>query len=309
MSIVLLLIGLLILIKWADFFIDGSSGIARKAWLSPFIIGLTIVSLGTSAPELFINIQSALDAHTQLALWNILGSNISNILLVCGISAAIRWLQMSKIIHQNFSISLIFGILLGIISLASGWTIGIIGGIILLIASGIYMYYMLRTIRQQEVLSPDPLKHPHRLLILMIVWWLLVMILGSSMVVDNAVIIAQKIWLSERIIWLTVVAIGTSLPELITALMAVRKWEWEIGVGNIVGSNILNIGIIGWLTAILHPITFLRPNYFDLFVFLWATVLVLVLLFVGRRYKITRLQWGLFLLLYAVYIGYVVVMG
>ncbi len=309
MNIVLLLVGLAILVKWADFFVDWASGLAKRIGLPPFIIGLTVVALGTSAPELFVNLQSAINWHTELAIWNILGSNIANILFICGVCALIWWVQMDKIIHQNFAISLLFGVLLWIVSLTAGGTIGVIWGVVLLIATTAYLYYMFKTSEKQDILEAESTGYPYRKLILMVAWWLTALILGSNMAVKGAVSIAGLIWLSERIIGLTIIAIGTSLPELITTVVSIRKGQWEMWIGNIVWSNILNIGLIGGITALIHPVIFYKSTYLDLFVYLWVTILVLILLFIGKKYKITKVRWWLFLLLYIIYVAYIIIQG
>ncbi len=307
MSVLLLIIGFAILVKWADVFIDWASGIAKKLWVTPLIIGLTIVAFGTSAPELFINVQSALHQHTDLALWNILWSNISNILLVCWLAAALGWLHMDKIIQQNFAISLSFGVLLWILSLNSWSSVWVIGWIILIVAMGFYMYYMFHTSKQQDILPPEKTKYLSWQLILMMLLWLVGLIFWSDMVVENAVNIAKNIWMSERVIGLTVIALWTSLPELMTTIVSIRKGQWELWVGNIVWSNIFNIGIIWAITWIIHPMVFQQQTYFDLFVFLWATVLVLILLFTWKKFRITKPQWRVFVSLYIVYIVYSII--
>lgn len=309
MSVLLLIIGLAILVKWADIFIDWASGIAKKLWISPLIIGLTIVAFWTSAPELFINAQSALHNHTDLALWNILWSNISNILLICWLAAALTWLQMDKIIQQNFAISLGFGVLIWILSLNSWSSVWVIWWIVLIIAMCTYMYYMFHTSRQQDILPPEDSIYPIWQLSIMITWGLLALIFGSDMVVEHAVNIAKSIWMSERVIWLTVIALWTSLPELMTTIVSIRKGQWELWVGNIVWSNIFNIGMIWAITGIIHPMVFQQQTYFDLFVFLWATILVLVLLFTWKKYRITKPQWAVFIILYITYIAYSIVQG
>lgn len=309
MSVLLLITGLAILVKWADVFIDGASGIAKRLWISPLIVWLTIVAFGTSAPELFINAQSALQQHTDLALWNILWSNISNILLICWLAAALGWLHMDKIIQQNFAISLGFWVLIWILSLNSWSSLWVVGWIVLIVAMWFYMYYMFRTSKQQDILPPEKSKHPLRLLSFMILWGLVALIFWSDMVVEHAVNIAKILWMSERVIWLTVIALWTSLPELMTTIVSIRKWQWELWVGNIVWSNIFNIGMIWAITGIIHPMVFQQQTYFDLFVFLWATILVLILLFTWKRFRITKPQWAVFVILYIAYIAYSIIQG
>ncbi len=307
MSYVLFLFWLALLIKWADFFVDWASGIARKLWVSPLLTGLTIVAMGTSAPELFININAALQWHTDLAMGNIVGSNISNIMLIGWIGALCWWMFLDKVIIKNFYISLSFAILLWLVSFE--WVSGVagiwyIGWVICLLARVCYMYYMVRTKEVQDPEITDTKVRSIPLLLWMILVWLLWLFYGSDMVIVNVLSMGAAFWISERIMGLVVVAIGTSLPELVTTIIAVRKWQCALGIGNVVGSNIFNIGLIGWLTAIVHPVVFSPQTYRDLRALLLFTVLFIGLSYIQPRYKITPLQWVLLIIVYIMYIAY-----
>lgn len=307
MYYILLLLWLTMLIKWADLFVDGASWIAKKLWLSPLLIGLTIVAMGTSAPELFVNINAALGSHTDLAMGNIIGSNISNIMLIGWIWALCGWMLLDKITLRNFVISLAFVLLLGLVSLVpinDVRSVSYMGWILCLLARWWYMYYMIRTREKQDIDEVDIHKHATWVLGVFMVLWLLWLFYGSDMVITNALLIGSKLWISERIMGLVVVAIGTSLPELVTTVVAVRKWQCSLWIGNIIGSNIFNIWLIGWLTAIIHPITFSPGAYVDLLVLLSATLLFICLAYLQPRYKITRLQWCLLIVCYILYVTY-----
>ncbi len=307
MLYILFLVWLALLIKWADFFVDWASGIARKLWISPLLTGLTIVAMGTSAPELFININAALQGHTDLAMGNIIGSNISNIMLIGWIGALCWWMFLNKIIIKNFFISLSFALLLWVVSFE--WVAGTsgiwyIGWAVCLLARVWYMYYMIYTKEVQEPEIVDTKVRSIWLLSGMILAWLLWLFYGSEMVIASALNIGSVFWIPERIMGLVVVAIGTSLPELVTTIVAVRKWQCALWIGNIVGSNIFNIWLIGWLTAIIHPITFSSQVYTDLWFLFLATILFILLAYMQPRYKITLLQWVLLIVCYISYVAY-----
>lgn len=261
MDILFLAIGFVFLVKGADFFVSGASGIAKKLRVSALIIGLTIVAFGTSAPELAVSVNSSIAGSSSICMGNIVGSNIFNLLVVLGVSATISTVVVSKdIIKKDYPISIIaVGIIFvfGVFEFFGDGdkTVSLIEGIILL---GIFVVYMIKLVsdgKKQAALHSEEetksLSMPKALILTGV--GLAGIIIGSQMVVNGASGIARSLGVSEEIIGLTIVAIGTSLPELVTSIVAARKGENEIAVGNVVGSNIFNILLIGGVCATLSP--------------------------------------------------------
>ena len=305
MWIALLIVGLVLLVKGADWFVDGSAGIAHRAKISPLIIGLTIVAFGTSAPELAVSITGAVQGSTDIAVGNVVGSNITNILLILGIAALIKKLPVQRnSLTLDLPVLLLSGALLiglGVWGNKINWW----EGLILLGILAVYMTVLIVRAKKQlkaQKLSPEqvPLeiadteKKPEKPKGKVKVWFeamqeklwfcMLLALVGLGMVVgggilfvDGAKYIAVKLGASERVIGLTVVAIGTSLPELVTSVVAVSKGETDIAVGNIIGSNIFNILLIAGASALFHPLAFtIKGNLVDALVAFGASALLYV---------------------------------
>lgn len=299
---VLLLLWLAILLKWADVFVDAASGISKKLWMSQLLIGLTIVAMWTSAPELFVSISAALHWHTDLALGNIIGSNITNLLLIGWIGALCWSVRLDRSLLQSFYISLLMAALLRATSFEwvswSQW-IGIIGWFILAITRSIYLIYTIYYKKKDhDDVSSTTSAHSRRYLLCMTILWILWLCYGSHLVTQNALAIGTMIWASERIMGLVVVAIWTSLPELVTTIVAVRKWSCNLWIGNIIGSNIFNIWLIGWLTAIIHPIAFSWPSNNDIVFLILTTLVFIISMHISQRHNITRIQGWILIIVY-----------
>lgn len=307
MDIVLLIIGFLLLVKGADFFVDGAASIARRFNISTMVIGLTLVAFGTSAPELAVSINAALDKSNGLVFGNVIGSNILNILLVLGLSAAITpiSIRLKTILKEMpFAIIATVATLFMALDLTIDQTPNVISrvdGLMLLILFAIYFYSMLEIIvlgKEEgafEEISEMPLP---RSLILTVIG-MAAIIWGSDLTVTGAVGIARTLGLSEVIIGLTIVAIGTSLPELITSVVAARKGENDIAVGNIIGSNIFNLLLVLGVSAVINPVIIDRSSILDLSILTLAMVVVLPIMYTGK--KITRKE-GIFMSL--AYVAY-----
>lgn len=306
LSVLLLFLWFGLLLKGSDFFIDGASAIARKFRLSQMFIWLTIVAFGTSAPELFVNIQSALHWHTELALWNILWSNIANIALILWIGIIIWSFVIAKKISKDVLISIIFA--LGFLALLMIWwsdisRIGsIVIGLVLLCGFWVYFWYTYRHRTTALEVNDPTISHKLWLLIVMIIWWLVAIVIGGELVVNNAIKIAEYFGVSARVIGLTIVSVGTSLPELMTTIVSLKKWYHEIGVWNIIWSNIFNIWLIGWITSIFSPIVFERSSYYDFSILLILSLLLFWFIYFNKS-KMKNWQW---LSLFVVYILYIV---
>lgn len=306
--IALILIGLALLFKGASWLLESASFVAEKTGIPKFVIGVTIIALGTSIPELVITIFSTLEGRNELIIGNVIGSNISNILLVIGISSAIAPIKVEKLVGERDIPFSFLGIVLFVILTADSFLNGVeqnslsrSDGLILLTVFLIFIYYMLFSHKE----------HHHRLNVATkkkisakISWGalgLLCLIFGGSLVVDNSIQIAEILGISEKVIGLTIISIGTSLPELVTMLVSIRKGETDIGVGNIIGSNIINLLFILGLSIFVSPLSNIQGLEIDLFVLVLSTLLLYFSLFLGKRYKVDRNEGFFFVVIYLVY--------
>ena len=306
MEYVLLLVGFFLLIKGADWFVDGSSSLAKFLRVPSAIIGLTIVAFGTSAPELSVSVTAGLSGQNEIAISNVLGSNLFNLLVVTGVCAIIAAVPVNRtIIRRELPLSIAAAVMLLIFCL-TGNTVGRIEGILFL---AVFAWFLFRQIKEalssRHEAPSDPMEQvisPVKSIILIVIGCIGV-VLGGTLVVDNATIIARNFGLSETFIGLTIIAIGTSLPELVTSVVASGKGENDLAIGNVVGSNIFNILMILGLSTTLHPITVQYTAIVDS-IFLIA-VSVLVLLFCRTRRYIDRWEGVIMVALYAAYSVYI----
>ena len=308
---IMLVIGFLFLIKGADFFVDGSGSIAKKLRVPDIIIGLTVVAMGTSMPELVVSATSALGGSSDIAIGNVVGSNTINVLVILGLSAVILPLCVdSSIFKRDIPVLLLTAVVVPVIALLSknsdgGYMIGRVGGIVLIV---LFIGYILLTIKaaldyrkanadaadEEEIKERSWLKS-----ILFTVGGAAVIIIGGDLSVDGAVAIAKQLGISEAVIGLTIVALGTSLPELVTSVVAARKGNSDIALGNIVGSNIFNALLILGTTAIIKPIPVPFISIIDLFILLGISIYLAITARTGKR--LTRLEGASYLLIYAAY--------
>lgn len=311
-SIILLILWFVLLVKWSDFFIDWASGLAKKYKLSEMFIGLTIVAFGTSAPELFVNIQSAFQGHTQLALANIIGSNIANLALILWIGIILWTFAVAKKVNKDILLSFVFGFLLFALLFigkdAPGYLPSILIWVLLL---GLFFTYFAYTYHNHS-LEVEPLEpvvsKKIRILLLMILGGLWAITLWGNLVVDSAVKIAEFFGVSSRIIWLTIVSLWTSLPELMTTIVSLKKGHHEIWVWNIIWSNIFNIGLIWGITSLIHPIVFEAGSYYD-FIVLFIITILLFLFVKYNKAHMKKWQGILFLWIYIIYILSLIVLN
>ena len=306
--IIFLISGILALFIGAEGLIRGSSALALKIGITPLVVGLTVVAFGTSTPELVVSLKAALIGNTSITLGNVIGSNIANIALILGTAALIRPLNVhANVVRKEIPIMIAFTILL-ILLLIEG-EVGFIDGIIFVISIVAYTIVNIILARKEKNAEvenefKDGLKTKINVpvSIIMIVAGLGLLILGANLFVNGAIAIAKFIGVSDAIIGLTVVAIGTSLPELITAAVASYKKESDIAVGNVVGSNIFNIlGILG-ITALITSINTDELNFVDFGVMLFAAIILLPLSKTG--FKISRLEGAFLVFGYIIYIFY-----
>ena len=298
-QLILLVIGFVLLIKGADIFVDGSSGIAAKFGIPQLVIGLTIVAMGTSAPEAAVSISAALKGSADITIGNIVGSNILNILIILGISSAIVPLAVARsTIRYEIPFMILITVLLALLGLDG--SINIIDGIIFLAAFAAYLTYLFLMAKKekQEEETPEDISAPKA--VIFIILGLGMIILGSNFTVDAASAIAKALGLSERFIGLTIVALGTSLPELFTSVSAARKGNADIAIGNIVGSNIFNILFIIGISTLIVEVPFASNFIFDTIIAAAAAVMLLVCSLAGKG-RLKRWAGILMLISYAAY--------
>lgn len=310
-NIILLVIGFIILIKGADIFVDGASGIAENFHVSKMLIGLTIVAFGTSAPEFAVSVKSIISNNGDIVLGNVIGSNIINILLILGLSSIIHSLNVKNAtVKKELPITLLLTTLFAVLLSDNIFDKGIINsftrgdGITVLLFFLVFIYYLISMARNKTEEVEEKEKIPMIKAIAFLLIGIIGVVLGSNFVVDSASKIATILGVSERMIALTIIAFGTSLPELVTSLTATRKGEYDIAIGNVVGSNIFNIGmVIGIPTSIFGGIGKISFSYIDLIVMIVAAVLLFMFSF--RDYKISKREGIIFILLFITYYSYV----
>jgi cation:H+ antiporter len=317
MIYVLLIIGFVLLIKGADYFVEGSSKIAAALKISPLLIGLTIVAMGTSAPEATVSIVAALDGSAGVAVGNVVGSNIFNITFVVGLAAVIFPLTVgSETIRKEIPFTLLASvallILISDISLQQmdGNYLTRSDGFILLLFFAIFLYYIFEVARKdrkdtqytENTTNEKPKWGKNTLLT---VGGLAAIIFGGELVVNNATEIAISFGMSETLVGLTIVAIGTSLPELITSVTAAIKKENEIALGNIIGSNIFNIFFVLGLASSISPFAIEGTIVIDILLLIVITLVLLV--FSRTNYKVGKMEGGLLAVIYIVYMVYIII--
>lgn len=300
-------LGFVLLIKGADYLVDGSASIAKRFNISNLVIGLTIVAFGTSAPELIVNLFASFNGSSDLAISNVLGSNLANMLLILGVASVIYPLQVkSNTVWKEIPLSLLAIVLVFfmandvIFDNASTNAISRIDGISLISFFIIFMYYSFGIAKntdesledEVEVLSVSKSS-------LYVLFGMIGLALGGKWIVDGAVFIAKSFNMTEALIGLTVVAIGTSLPELATSYAAAKKQNADIAVGNTVGSNIFNVFWILGLSSLIRPLPFdAVNNNVDIYAAIGASLLLFIFMFVGRKHLLQRYQGVLFLVAY-----------
>lgn len=302
LQVLLLALGFVLLIKGADWFVDGSSSVAARFGIPQLVIGLTIVAMGTSAPEAAVSISAAFSGNADITVGNIVGSNILNVLIILGLSSVIIPIAVAKstVKYEMPFMILITGLLL---LLGFDGKLGLLDGMIFLVFFAAYLIYLFVMAKkdkneQQEDESIKQLSLPKSIIFVII--GLAMIILGSNVTVDAASKIAEMFGMDERFIGLTVVALGTSLPELFTSVSAARKGNADIAIGNIVGSNIFNILFICGISALIIPIPFASNFVFDVIIAIAAAVMLMLCSIIGKH-KLKRWAGIIMLLSYAAY--------
>jgi cation:H+ antiporter len=309
MNILLLLIGgFILLIKGADYLVNGSSELAKRMGVSDLVIGLTVVAFGTSTPELLVNIFSSAQGNTEIAIGNIIGSNIFNILLILGVSALIYPLAVTKgTVWKEIPFSLLAVAVIGFLSndilfdQAERSVLTRVDGFVFLSFFVIFLYYIVSILKVENDQQQQSSKVSLIKSLVMVIGGLVALIFGGKIVVDGAVKVASQLGVSQSLIGLTIVAAGTSLPELATSAVAAYRKNADIAVGNIVGSNIFNIFFILGVSALIKPLPIAESVNSDVIVLIVSTLLLFLFMFTGKRRMIDRWEGGLFVLCYVTY--------
>jgi len=306
-DIILLIVGMVLLIKGADFFVDGASKVAKAMRIPSLIIGLTLVSIGTSAPELSVSVTSALQGKDDMSFGNVLGSNIFNTLVVIGVSALFTPMIVSKEM-KKYDIPVLIGIYLVILLFGFIITPNVLLLFESIIIFALFFAYtaflIMRSKNQPAEEEVDEKNRKWYFNLLFIVLGLAGIVAGGKFVVDSASNIAIELGMSELLVALTIVAVGTSLPELVTSMVAAKKGENDIAVGNAIGSSVFNIVLILGLSSIINPVNIALSSLVDTLVMLFSVVLVFIMAF--KSDKIGRYKGAILILIYALYLTYII---
>lgn len=309
---IILVIGFIVLIKGADLFVDAASSLAENFNISKMLIALTIVSFGTSAPEFAVSIKSMLSNSGDIVLGNVIGSNILNILLILGVSSLVHPLTVkSATVKKELPITLMITTLLIVlisdIFISNNATNALTrsDGITICLFFLVFVYYLISVMRNKTDDENEAPKYSVFKSILFSIIGIICLILGSNAVVDSASDIAKMLGVSERMVSLTIIALGTSLPELVTSVIATKKGEYDIAMGNVVGSNIFNIGVVlGVPLALFGTISNISISNIDLVALFLSTLLLFI--YSLKNYKITKGEGFSFLVLFVIYYSYVI---
>ncbi len=315
-AVFVLIIGFVLLVKGADFFVEGASSVAKMLKVPSLIIGMTIVAMGTSLPETSVSIAASMNNQNTLAVSNVVGSNIFNLMVVLGVCAVIAELKVSKdVLKRDYPFSVLCAILL-LVAGVIGMTLGRMDGIIFLVIFAVFIFYLIKSaldarkrgeISEKEREMNEEMEEMEDLpvwkCILYIVGGAIAIKYGGDWVVDSASVIATSFGISATLVGLTICSVGTSLPELVTSIVAARKNELDMAVGNVVGSNVFNILMVLGIAATVSPIAFLTENIIDIVVLLVFSLITWVLCVTQK--KLSKKEGILMLVLYTIYLVYI----
>tara|TARA_Y100000310_G_scaffold319098_1_gene373948 strand:+ start:2352 stop:3314 length:963 start_codon:yes stop_codon:yes gene_type:complete len=314
----LFFLGLFLLIKGATYLIDGSESIAKRVGISTFIVGLTIVAFGTSLPELIVTVVAALKGESNIILGNVIGSNMSNLLLVLGVVAIIKSFKVkNSTIWKEIPFSILGVVILlifvrGLFFGAEQVKLGRFEGFILILFFLVFIYYVGSLMRAQKKSSFEKVKHVELQAwktSSMVIGGVAALYFGGIWTVEGAVYISRQLGLSEFFISASIIALGTSLPELVTSLVALKKKSTDLAVGNIIGSNIFNVFWVLGFALMINTITVSKFIVTDLLFLLFSSFLLLLFVFVDRKHKIEKIEGIVFVALYVAYIGFLLFRG
>lgn len=310
LSVILLVAGFVLLVKGADFFVEGAAAVAKKFAVPVFIIGMTIVAMGTSAPECAVTITASLKGSNGMAISNVIGSNIFNLLVVCGVCALFSPLLIKKeTLKKEFPFSILVAVLLAVLG-AIGMAAGHLDGIIFLMLFLLFLIWMVQSARKsmqagEEVEMEDVKDLSTLRCVIYIVGGIAAIVIGGQLVVNSAESIALRFGMSETLVGLTICSIGTSLPELVTSVVAARKNQAGMALGNVIGSNIFNILFVGGLAAAISPIAITTENLIDVIFLIAVSLYIMILVWKSQYLK----RWGgvSMVVIYAAYMVYICV--
>ncbi len=315
LQIILLVLGFVILIKGADVFVDGASSMAGNFKMPKILIGLTIVAFGTSAPEFAVSVKSIISHNHDIVLGNVIGSNIMNIFLIIGLSSILHSLTVrNNTVKKELPITLLITSLFVVLlsdglfdrTVVNAFTRS--DGVVLLLFFIVYVYYLISMAKSKSDASQDGNYMPMFKSIVYTIGGIAAIVIGSNFVVDSASYIATSLGVSEKLIGLTIIALGTSLPELVTSITATRKGEYDLAIGNVIGSNVFNIGLVAGLpVALFGGIDHISFNYIDVIAMLLGALLLFI--FASNDRQITKREGLVLLATFMLYYGYVMMMG
>jgi cation:H+ antiporter len=314
-DILLIIVGMVLLIKGGDMLVDGASSLARRFNVSELAIGLTIVAFGTSSPELVVSLSASIGAHPEIALGNVIGSNNFNLFLILGLTGLIMPVAVQKnTVRIEIPFSLLAAIILFLLAnfallFGERYILTRIDGIVFLLFFGLFLFYIIKTMKNGEPINETASVKQLSFgkVLLFIVLGLGFLVLGGRLVVNSAVALAQALNISEKVIGLTIVAVGTSLPELVTSIIAITKKSDDIAMGNIIGSNIFNIFFILGISATVRPMEYSPVFNRDIYLLVFGTLFLLVAMFTGNKRKLDRWEGAIFVLLYVGYVVYLII--
>lgn len=308
LAYIILVVGFALLVKGADFFVEGSAAVAKRFHVPVFIIGMTIVAMGTSAPECAVSIVASVKGSNEMAISNIIGSNIFNLMVVCGVCALFSPLLIKKeTLKKEFPFSVLVAVILGIMGFA-GMSVGNMDGMILILIFVLFLLWMVLSAKKSmregiDVETEDVRELPLLKSLIFIAGGLAAVVLGGQAVVNSAETIALRFGLSETLIGLTICSIGTSLPELVTSVVAARKNQAGMALGNVIGSNIFNILLVGGLASAISPIAVTVQNLIDIVILILVSLYIMLL--VWKKQLLTRVGGISMLVIYVVYMVYI----
>ncbi len=315
-AVIVLIVGFVLLVKGADFFVEGASSVAKMLKVPSLIIGMTIVAMGTSLPETSVSIAASINNQNTLAVSNVVGSNIFNLMVVLGICAVMCELHVSKdVLKRDYPFSVLCAILL-LVAGCIGMTLGRVDGILFLVIFVAFIIFLIKSAmdarkrgeisekeREMNEEMSEMKEQPVWKSILYIVGGAIAIKYGGDWVVDSASTIATSFGISATLVGLTICSVGTSLPELVTSIVAARKNELDMAIGNVVGSNVFNILMVLGIAASVSPIAFLTENVIDIIILLVFSLITW--LFCVTKKKIGRMEGITMLVLYAIYLVYI----
>ena len=310
LTIFLLIIGFVILVKGADFLLDGATSLAKKLSISDIAIGLTVVAFGTSSPELIVNIIASLKGHPEICFGNILGSNVFNILVVLGIAGLIYPISVQRNTVRKEIPFLLIGTIF-VLALANnfgfqGHALSRIDGLILVLSLFLFFIYVIGISKIPASEEYNIIIYSNLKTVIFIILGTLGLFFGGKLVVNHAIKIATDMGVSDKLIALTIIAFGTSLPEFVTSIIAVTRKRYDLAIGNVIGSNIFNLFMVLGVSSLINPLEYNLSLNIDMFILILITLVFFITMFTGKKRKLDRTEACFFILLYIGYLFFII---